>query len=48
MPKKNEEDFSIEQMPENNGIVDIVAMEEEGRKAFTTMLQFQSSPHISR
>ncbi|KAK3799191.1 hypothetical protein RRG08_054320 [Elysia crispata] len=47
VPKKNEEDFSIEQMPENNGIVDIAALEEEGRKAFTTMLQFQGSPHIS-
>ncbi|RUS89143.1 hypothetical protein EGW08_003086 [Elysia chlorotica] len=47
VPKKNEEDFSVEQMPENNGIVDIASLEEEGRKAFTTMLQFQGSPHIS-
>lgn len=47
VPKKNEDDFSIEQMPENNGVVDIATLEEDGRKAFTTMLQFQSSPHIS-
>ncbi|GFO34652.1 symplekin [Plakobranchus ocellatus] len=47
IPKKNEEDFSIEQLPESNGIVDVSALEEEGRKAFSTMLQFQSSPHIS-
>ncbi|CAL1546360.1 unnamed protein product [Lymnaea stagnalis] len=47
VPKKSEDDMSLEQVPENNDIVNVAHLEEEGKKAFNNLLQFQSSPHIS-
>lgn len=46
--KKNDLDMSLEQVSESNGIVKISQLEEEGKKAFNCLLQFQGSPHISR
>ncbi|CAG5127925.1 unnamed protein product, partial [Candidula unifasciata] len=45
--KKNDIDMSLEQVSESNGIVRISQLEEEGKRAFGCLLQFQSSPHIS-
>ncbi|KAH9492706.1 hypothetical protein Btru_024229 [Bulinus truncatus] len=47
IPKKNEGDMSLDQVPENNDIVQVGELEVEGVKAFNSLLQFQSSPHIS-
>ncbi|XP_059163192.1 symplekin-like [Physella acuta] len=46
-PKKNEGDMSLDQVPDNNEILKVDSLEEEGVKAFTNLLQFQGSPHIS-
>ena len=48
IPKKNENDVSLDQIPKSNGIVAIDKLDEDGTKAFVALLQFQSSPHISR
>uniref|UniRef100_A0A0B7BJ07 Symplekin n=1 Tax=Arion vulgaris TaxID=1028688 RepID=A0A0B7BJ07_9EUPU len=45
--KKNDIDMSLEQVPESNSIVKISQLEDEGKRAFNSLLQFQSSPHIS-
>uniref|UniRef100_A0A2C9JRK3 Symplekin n=1 Tax=Biomphalaria glabrata TaxID=6526 RepID=A0A2C9JRK3_BIOGL len=47
IPKKNEADMSLDQVPESNEIIKIADLEIEGVKAFNSLLQFQSSPHIS-
>lgn len=47
VPKKSEDEMSLEQVPENNDIVNVAHLEEEGKRAFNNLLQFQSSPHIS-
>ncbi|XP_005107741.1 symplekin [Aplysia californica] len=47
IPKKNEGDISLDQVSQTNGIAIPQKLEEDGRKAFNSLLQFQSSPHIS-
>lgn len=47
IPKKNENDPSLDQIPPSNPIVSPASLEDDGRKAFGTLLQFQSSQHIS-
>ena len=48
VPKKHQDDVSLDQVPASNGIVSPEALEADGKKAFISLLQFQSSPHISR
>lgn len=48
MPKKQEGDLSLDQVMENNRLIRLKKLEEEGQTSFLTLLQFQGSLHISR
>ena len=45
---KPETDICLENIPETSKYLKVNKLEEEGKKMFDALLQFQASPHISR
>ena len=48
VPKKLENDMTVEQVPENHLWLRVKKLEEEGREVFNQLLAFLASAHISR
>lgn len=49
MPKtKTSGEITLDSIPETSKYLKINKLEEEGKKMFDALLQFQASPHISR
>ncbi|ESO93591.1 hypothetical protein LOTGIDRAFT_215976, partial [Lottia gigantea] len=47
IPKNMEGDITLDQIPESNTYLKVNKLEEDGKKSFILLLQFQASPHIS-
>lgn len=48
IPKKLENEMTLNKVPENHKLLDVNKLEEEGNELFVSLLKFQASPHISR
>ena len=48
IPKKNEKDISLDQIPADHRTIEYKKMDREGTKALEAILEFQASAHISR
>ena len=46
--QKPEVDINLGDIPETSKYLKVNKLEEEGKKMFEALLQFQASPHISR
>lgn len=47
IPKSKMEDVTLDSIPETSKYLKVYKLEEEGKKMFDALLQFQASPHIS-
>eukprot|EP00106_Octopus_bimaculoides_P011172 XP_014778614.1 PREDICTED: symplekin-like [Octopus bimaculoides] len=47
IPKKLENEMTLDKVPENHKLLDVNKLEEEGNELFVSLLKFQASPHIS-
>lgn len=47
VPKNQEGDITLDQIPEDHAILKYKKLEDEGKKAFECLLEFLASPHIS-
>ena len=48
IPANNERDISLDRIPEDHGLLKFKKLDDEGKKALDSLLEFLGSPHISR